>query len=139
MNAAPNWKPCKALRSPEWLQYVRSLPSVVSGMRGCVAHHLIGNGRLSNLKTSDYLAFPLTDEEHRGLHDKGWTVWELKHGPQLFHSYETLRQGIRDGVLVWREGGLTQRADMDAMELEAAIRAGDLVLDKRAAKYIGGE
>ncbi|OGT59748.1 MAG: hypothetical protein A3E01_04605 [Gammaproteobacteria bacterium RIFCSPHIGHO2_12_FULL_63_22] len=134
MNAIP--KPLPALRSPEWLQYIRSLPSVISGMRGCVAHHAIGN-RYSTLKTSDYFAIPLTDSEHRALHDRGWREWELAHGPQMGHALEVLRQGIRDGVLVWQSGA-TVRADMDAEEIESAIRYGELVLDKKAARYIAG-
>ena len=108
MNAAPNWKPAPALRSPEWLSYVRSLPSVQSGAYGCVAHHVVG-GRFSTLKTSDFLAIPLTDAEHKILHDKGWRAWEALHGSQREHAADVLLQGITDGVLT---------------------------LDKRAARYI---
>ena len=111
MNAAPNWRPAPALRDDAYLAYVRSLPSVQSGLMGCVAHHAIG-GRYSTLKTSDYFAIPLTDAEHKVLHDKGWRAWEELHGSQMEHAARIMEQAIRDGVLV---------------------------LDKRAAKYIGGE
>ena len=134
MSAAPNWKPAPALRSPEWLAYVRSLPSAESGQRPCVAHHLIG-GRYSTLKTSDYLAFPLTDTEHKALHHWGWVEWESKNGNQAAHSAATLRQGIRDGVLVWKDRP-TDWEDLTAQELEAEIQSGNLTLDKRAARYI---
>lgn len=103
-------KPPPALRSPEYLAWVRSQPSVESGHYGCVAHHCIGGGRCSTLKTSDYFAIPLTDLEHKALHDHGWRAWEEKNGSQLEHAARVMEQAIREGVLV---------------------------LDKRAAKYIG--
>lgn len=142
----PNWKPLPALRSELWLAYVRSLKSVQGKKRICVAHHPVGNGRLSTLKVSDFFTIPLTDAEHRYLHDHGWLHWESKEGPQpkktrktqYDHARDTLQQGIRDGVLVWQSGA-TVRSDMDAHELEDAIRRGELMLDKRACKYIGGE
>ena len=111
MSAAPNWKPAPAERCDDYLAYVRSLPSVESGQLGCVAHHAIGN-RYSTLKTSDYFTIPLTDAEHKILHDKAWRAWEELHGSQREHAADVLLQAIRDGVLVF---------------------------DKRAAKYIGGE
>jgi hypothetical protein len=134
MNALP--KPAPALRSADWLQYVRSLPCVVTGRHGCVAHHIVG-GRYSTLKTSDFLAIPLADAEHKLLHDHGWRTWELAHGDQLHYSLRTLEQGIRDGVLCW---AVKQPADLEfsARDLEQAIRDGALVLDRRAAKYIAG-
>lgn len=97
---AANWKPAPALRSPEYLAWVRTLPSVQSGQLGCVAHHIIGNGRLSTLKTSDFLAIPLTDAEHRVLHDYGWREWESLYGSQKEHAADVLMQAIADGVLV---------------------------------------
>jgi len=108
----PNWKPPPALRDELYLKWVRAQPSVESGQYGCIAHHLIGGGRFSTLKTSDYLAIPLTDAEHRVLHDKGWRAWEALHGSQKEHAADVLLQAIIEGVLV---------------------------LDKRAAKFIGGD
>ena len=134
MNAAPNWKPAPALRSPEWLAYVRSLPSVQSGSYGCIAHHTIGHGRLSTLKTSDFFAIPLTDAEHKALHDGGWLAWEADHGDQYDHALTALRQGITDGVLNWKVRPIWE--DMTAQQIEAEIQLGYLILDKRAARYI---
>lgn len=137
MNAAPNWKPAPALRSPEWLSYVRSLPSVESGQMGCVAHHAIG-GRYSTLKTSDYFAIPLTDAEHKRLHDWGWAEWESKHGNQMAHAEAVMKRAIEAGVLVWKpDANLMHWADT-AQEIERAIQEGQLVFDKRAAKFIAG-
>ena len=107
---APMWKPPAALRSPEYLAWVRSQPSVESGHYGCVAHHPVGHGRLSTLKVSDYFAIPLTDAEHKRLHDEGWRRWEERCGSQMEHAARVLEQAIREGVLV---------------------------LDKKAARYIG--
>lgn len=136
---APNPKPAKALRSEAWLAYVRSLRSVQSGKRVCVAHHLIGNGRLSNLKTSDFFAIPLTDAEHKVLHDGGWQEWERNHGPQFDHAFNVLQQGIENGVLAWKPTANLRHWADTAQEIERAIREGELVFDKRAAKYAYGE
>lgn len=106
--SGPNWKPEHALRSPEYLAYVRTLPSVESGSYGCCAHHSIG-GRYSTLKTSDFYAIPLTDDEHKRLHNEGWRRWEERCGSQMEHAARIMEQAIRDGVLV---------------------------LDKKAARYI---
>jgi len=92
-------KPPPALRSADYLAWVRCQPSVESGKYGCVAHHVIGNGRCSTLKTSDYFAIPLTDEEHRRLHDHGWRAWEERNGSQMEHAARVMEQAIREGVL----------------------------------------
>ncbi len=97
--SAPNWKPAPALRSAEYLAWVRAQPSVESGHYGCCAHHVIG-GRYSTLKTDDFLAIPLTDAEHKRLHDEGWRRWEERCGSQREHAADLLVQAIREGVLV---------------------------------------
>jgi hypothetical protein len=86
-------------KAPEFLTYVRSLPSAASGMIGVQAHHRIG-GRYSQHKVSDFQVMPLTDAEHRQLHgsmddfvrEYGKTEWEM--------IGRTLYQAIEDGVLV---------------------------------------
>lgn len=88
-----------AFDCPEWLAYVRSLPSVESGHLGCVAHHTIGHGRLGNRKCTDFLALPLTDAEHKRLHD-GWRTWEALHGSQLEHAGLILAQACNDRLLL---------------------------------------
>lgn len=85
---------------PEWLAYVRTLPSVQSGLIGCVSHHPVGHGRLGNRKCSDFLAIPLTDTEHKWLHDNGWRAWEALYGSQLEHAARILAQAGNDGLLV---------------------------------------
>ena len=93
---------------PEYLDFVRSLPSAASGRIGCVAHHRIG-GRLSQHKTSDFEAMPLTDDEHRELH-AGMDAFVEKHG--------------------------RTESDMVKATLLEAIRLGVLVIDKRAAREL---
>lgn len=86
-------------KSPEYLTYVRSLPSAASGIFGVQAHHRIG-GRYSQHKVSDFQVMPLTDPEHRQLHasmedfvrEHGKTEWEM--------IGRTLYQAVQDGVLV---------------------------------------
>lgn len=137
MSTAPNWKPAPALRSEPWLAYVRTLPSVESGHVGCVAHHSIGSGRCSTLKTSDYFAIPLTDAEHKKLHHWGWAEWERKNGNQLGHAFMVLEKAIIAGVLVWKpDANLRHWADT-AQEIERAIREGELVFCKKAARLAG--
>lgn len=97
--------------APDYLAWVRSLPSAASGLYGCQAHHRIG-GRGSQHKTSDYEAMPLTPAEHRQLHAS-------------MEDFE-------------RTHGKTEDAMVKATLLEA-IRLGVLVLDKRAARELGAE
>lgn len=97
--------------APEYLRWVRTLPSAASGRLGCVAHHRIG-GRLSQVKTSDYEAMPLLDPEHVRLH-------------QNLEAFEA-------------ETGKTEK-EMVAETLLEAIRQGVLVLDKRAAFELAAE
>lgn len=89
-----------ANRSDEYLAWVRSLPSVQSGRMGCVAHHTIGHGRCGTSKTSDLLAIPLTDDEHKVLHDRGWAAWEALHGSQLEHAARTMDRAVSEGILI---------------------------------------
>lgn len=97
--------------APEYLVFVRSLPSAASGRYGCHAHHRIG-GRGSQRKTSDFEAMPLLPAEH-----------------DLLHS------SMDDFVRLY---GKTER-EMIATTLLEAIRLGVLVLDKRAAMELGAE
>lgn len=86
--------------APEYLAWVRSLPSAASGRIGCVAHHRIG-GRLSQRKTSDFEAMPLTDDEHRELH-ASMEAFVEKHGKTEADMVKaTLLEAIRLGVLVF--------------------------------------
>lgn len=94
--------------APEYMAWVRSLPSAASGLVGVVAHHRIG-GRYSQRKVSDFETMPLTDHEHRQLH-----------------------AGMDDFV---RAFGKTEK-EMICDTLLEAIRLGVLVLDPKAAKEL---
>lgn len=87
----------RAARDRAYLDWVRGQPCVVTGMYGVEAHHVIGHGRCGTVKTSDYLAIPLTREMHRRLHDKGWRAWEAEHGSQLEHAARTLERAVAEG------------------------------------------
>lgn len=86
-------------KAPEFLTYVRSLPSAASGLIGCIAHHRIGH-RYSQRKVSDYQSMPLTDTEHRQLH-AGMEDFVREHGKTEWEMIgRTLYQAVADGVLV---------------------------------------
>lgn len=87
------------LRNEEYLRWVRNQPSVVSLQIGVHAHHVVGHGRCSTIKTHDYLAIPLTRAEHALLHDGGWAAWEAQYGNQKSHSADMLIEAIKRGVL----------------------------------------
>lgn len=95
--------------APDYLQWVRSLPSGASGLVGCQAHHRIGQ-RFSQRKVPDFESMPLTELEHRQLH-----------------------AGMEDFV---REYGRTEW-EMIAKTLLEAIRLGIFVYDAKAARELG--
>ncbi len=82
-------------RDEAYLAWVRTQPSVISGRMGCEAHHVISK-RFSSQKTSDYLAIPLTPDEHRKLHEN-WPAWEREHGEQRAHSSTVMERAIAIG------------------------------------------
>jgi hypothetical protein len=71
---------------PKHLEFVRSLPSCLSGQRGCVAHHLLSipGSRGTSLKAEDWWTLPLTWEEHKRLHRECTSaneeVWFVSQG-----------------------------------------------------------
>ncbi|WP_434340214.1 DUF968 domain-containing protein [Motilimonas cestriensis] len=89
----------KRFESAAYLNFVRALPCVVSGQPNSQAHHLIGHGHSGMaLKVHDFLAFPLSPEAHKELHDIGWQAWEQKHGSQHQHIINTLSKACGLGV-----------------------------------------
>jgi len=58
--------------SQDYLAWIRSQPSVVSGKHPCEAAHLHSRGAWG----SDYSAIPLTHEEHQEWHRKGQDSFE---------------------------------------------------------------
>lgn len=86
-------------RNPAYLDWVKSLPSAISGTPQCGdAHHLIGNNR-QGMKVSDYLTLPLTRQEHDELHNKGFKRWESMWGPQSHYVNLTILRAIDEGIL----------------------------------------
>jgi hypothetical protein len=83
------------VKSKKYLDYVRSLPCVITGQEGVHAHHLIGHGEGGmGLKSSDLLAFPLSSELHDELHRYGWKAWEEIHGSQWRFVAKTLHEAM---------------------------------------------
>jgi hypothetical protein len=87
--------------SEKYLNFVRSLPCVITGKKeGVVAHHLIGHGEgKMGGKAHDLFTMPLVADEHRRFHDdpKGW---EARHGSQLFYVKQTIKKALELGALV---------------------------------------
>jgi hypothetical protein len=98
-------------KAPDYLDFVRSLPSAATGHLGCVAHHRIG-GRYSQRKVSDFETMPLLDPEHVELHD-GLDAFEERYG--------------------------TTEAAMILKTLLTAIRLGVFKYDAKAARELGKE
>jgi hypothetical protein len=69
-------------RNADYLDFVRSLPCTYSGLHdGVVAHHcrILGGGGMG-LKPSDYRCVPLTEVQHRQLHQMGEGAYWRKLG-----------------------------------------------------------
>lgn len=67
-----NFKTAK-IRSKKHLKWVAAQASILSGLPGEVAHHLLGyeNGKGLGMKVCDTLTVSLTNLEHRMLHACG--------------------------------------------------------------------
>lgn len=89
----------KPIKSDAYLEYVRNLPSCISGRPSDDAHHIKGNGYGGTSKCSDIFTMPLTRDEHTILHNMGWLSWEREFGSQFGYCLRTIEQAIRDGVL----------------------------------------
>lgn len=92
-------------RDPDYLAWVRSQPSCISGNMGYDPdtgerandpHHPKGHGLGGTVKCSDYLAIPLTREEHRAFHAMGWQSWEVKYGSQWEHAARTMERYLAE-------------------------------------------
>lgn len=93
------------LTNRAWLDYVKSLPSCVSGMPADDPHHLKGYASLTGAsggkKGDDLFVIPLTREEHTRFHSMSVSEWEAQNGMQIVHWAFVVRQAIIDGVLEW--------------------------------------
>lgn len=86
--------------APDYLVWVRSLPSAATGLIGVQAHHRIG-GRYSQHKVSDFEAMPITEAEHRQLH-AGMEDFVRTYGKEEWEMIaKTLLEALRVGVLVY--------------------------------------
>lgn len=89
------------IKNKKYLEWVRSLPCVITGDHIVEAHHLIGYGQSGmGLKASDWYAFPLSPLLHRELHDRGWKEWEEKYGCQWRFVAQTMHQAAEEGILL---------------------------------------
>jgi hypothetical protein len=98
-------------RDEKYLAWVRTLPSVVSGRTGCVAHHITGHGlKAVGGKVCDYMTIPLLHDEHdaqgneRAFHRIGTKQWEATFDDQRIYVMQTLIQALHEGMLVIHEG-----------------------------------
>ena len=84
-------------RNKRYTDWVKSLPSCISGLPADDPHHLIGHGQGgAGTKSSDLYAIPLTRAEHDALHIS-WRAWELCHDSQWRYVAETLQRAILEG------------------------------------------
>jgi hypothetical protein len=88
----------KPLRDKEYTDWVKSLPSAISGLPADDPHHLIGHGT-GGTKTSDLFTFPLTRDEHTELHNMGYQSWEEIHGSQWEYVAKTIEMAVKDGII----------------------------------------
>lgn len=65
--------------SKPYRDWVKTLPSCISGQYGVDCHHIKGRGCGGTVKPSDLLTMPLTREEHTEFHNMGWESWEKKY------------------------------------------------------------
>ena len=85
----------KPIRNRRYLDWVKSLPSCVSGMPSDDPHHIIGVGRgKMGGKDCDLLTMPVTRFEHQEIHNHPTEE-------QWKHVALTLREAVKRGVLVF--------------------------------------
>jgi hypothetical protein len=89
----------KPFRSEEYLSWVESLPSCISGQPADDAHHMKGHGMGGTTKAPDWAVIPLTREEHTLFHHLGWETWEAKHGSQWEYVAKTVGMALDSGIL----------------------------------------
>lgn len=90
-------------RCQEYLDWVKTLPSCISGRPADDAHHIKGHGMGGTVKAPDWAVIPLTREEHSLFHRVGWMTWEIENGNQLELVAKTLGKAMENGKLQWVE------------------------------------
>jgi hypothetical protein len=90
----------KPFRSKRYTDWVKSLPSVVSGRPADDPHHIKCPGFGGTAKCSDLFTIPLTRDEHDEFHRIGWKSWEEKYAiDQRVAAMRTIELAIDQGVL----------------------------------------
>jgi len=90
----------ESFRSREYISWVKSLPSIISGMPAHDAHHIKGRGYGGGVKVSDLMSIPLTRQEHTEFHAMGWKSWEAKYNvDQRDLVLKTIERALREGIL----------------------------------------
>ena len=89
----------KPYRSKQYLNYIRSLDCVATGMPAEVAHHVLGLKQSGmGTKIGDNYAIPLTVAAHQLLHQDP-VKWEYSFGKQLDHLERVVYRARQDGQL----------------------------------------
>lgn len=88
-------------RSDQYLDFIRSMPSPLSGQGPCIPHHRVRAG--TSNKGSDFEAVPMTQKEHQELHnmdeDAFWSKYTVDVG-ELANAYKHLYlTGQQNGVV----------------------------------------
>jgi hypothetical protein len=78
------------LRDEAYKAWIRTQPSIVSGLHGCEAAHTGTDGGQS-LKASDDTCVPLTPAEHREYHAIGKQSFARRHGVSFGRACARLR------------------------------------------------
>lgn len=76
-------------RDEVYKTWIRTLPSIVSGLMLCEACHTGDDGGMS-MKASDYSCVPLTTEEHREYHRVGKAAFEQGYGLNFARACKAL-------------------------------------------------
>lgn len=88
-------------RSDQYLDFIRSMPSPISGSGPCIPHHRVRAG--TGNKGSDFECIPLTQKEHDELHSMDeeafWNQYGFTPG-ELANAYKHLYlTGVQNGVV----------------------------------------
>lgn len=84
-------------RDPQYLDWIRSQPSCVSGEGPCQAAHTGHDGGMRQ-KSSDLTAVPLTPREHREYHRIGRAEFERRYGVDFDYIVEGLTTEYWSGL-----------------------------------------
>jgi hypothetical protein len=71
-----------AWRCKKYTDWVKTQPSVLSGLPADDPHHIMGHGLTGGTKAPDWACIPLTRQEHTDFHNISRDVWEAMYGSQ---------------------------------------------------------